>query len=166
MTCIVEAVFLRANSKFILKEICYYVVETGENEIFTLKPPHPWEELSYVDKRLCSWISSNICELKWGDGELEYSKLKDLATTISGKGKTFYTKGLEKANFLTDFLDVPVINLEDFHCPKLTDLTDLTNSISIACKYHSNKSNCALFKAYKLSLFVKNGFQVVSNKDF
>lgn len=158
MTCILEGVFLRASGKFILKEVAFYVVESEEASVFNFKPPFSYEELSYVDKRLCSWISSNICDLKWDDGDLEYSKLNEVALTISGKGKTFFTKGVEKAKFFTDFLGVQVVNIEDLGCPKLTTLSD---PIQLTCKYHLNNANCALFKAYRLSFWMKNYFQVL-----
>lgn len=149
--CVLEISFLRANDENVIKELAYYIVETGENGVFVFRPPFPYRELDIKDKRLNEWVSRNICSLNWNDGDYDFKEFANIIGGLKEKANMFWTKGLEKSIFLTKSLGSVVENVESWGCPKLSDhpIEPLLN-----CIYHENIERCCLFKAYKLNLWI------------
>lgn len=157
MNCVIEGNFFKVNRQWIVKELAFIVLETGESGVFTFKPPYPFKKLSDDDKRQCRWISHNICDLRWDDGERPYSTRREIFDLILGKASTFFTKGLEKSVELSAILGVTVTNIEDFGCPKLSELED----VELSGTFHFKTIHCALRKAKKISKWM---FQRESEK--
>lgn len=150
--CVVEISFLRANGRYFVKELAYYVMETDDSGVYTFKPPFPYKELSLSDRRLCSWITRHITSIQWNEGEYDYSQLDDLTRSISEMNYKFYTKGDEKSKTLTRYFGKPVENIEKLGCPKLEELPE---PLELKCIYHEDNANCCLLRAYRIAQWLK-----------
>jgi len=66
-------------------------------------------------------MTANGCDkndLSWGDGQVDYDKLREtISEAVSGYAD-LYAYGIAKTRFLTELLAQPVRNLEDFECPQ------------------------------------------------
>ena len=137
---------------FIVKELAFYVVGYGYHGCWRFLPPFPWKELSVKNKKTAAWITRHCHGLRWDSGELPYSSLELILTSLFASYNTIYTKGLEKTKFLERKSDRKVLNLNDFYCPKVNFL-DSTQS---KCPVHiPNFRHCALVKAFSYAMYIK-----------
>lgn len=94
--------FKTDGNQFILKEIA--VLCNTQIQVFQIKPPFPFYDLTKTERRQVSWIERNM-GIYWNDGFIPYSNHKNLIVLDYLRNKTVYTKGLEKANWLKVILN-------------------------------------------------------------
>ena len=76
-------------------------------------------------------MTANGCDkndLSWGDGQVDYDKLREtISEAVSGYAH-LYAYGIAKTSFLTELLAQPVRNLEDF---VLSPMASRRNSVAV-----------------------------------
>ena len=89
----------------------------------------------------------------WNSGRLGYTELLNILP-VAVKGE-YFAKRTEKRNFLCNFLDKEVENLEDYGCPEVKDLVveEIWICLSYAFK-HKTKLHCAERKAKLLGNWI------------
>lgn len=152
MIGIVEANFFRWNGEWIIKEIALYLEETDDYHVWIFKAPCPFKDLSNDDKRRCKWLSRNICDLRWDEGDHSFETQSEIAAIIRNKATSFITKGLEKSKVLSRFLKIDVTNAENLGCPRLSTITVPTPK---SCTFHRDDNNCTLVKAFRLTTWLR-----------
>ena len=65
-------------------------------------PPFPWKELSFKNKKTAAWLTRHYHGLRWDSGELPYSSLELILTSLFASYNIIYTKGLEKNKFFRE----------------------------------------------------------------
>ena len=129
---------------FIVKELAFYVVGYDYHGCWTFLPPFPWKELSDKNKKTAAWLTRHCHSLRWENGDLPYSSLELILTSLLTSYNTIYTKGLEKTVFLERKTGRKILNLNDLNCPKVTSL----ESLPVKCPIHMpHFKHCALVKA-------------------
>lgn len=133
--------FKTDDNQFILKEIA--LVCNDQIEVFSVKPPYPFRNLSSTERKQVNWIQRNR-NMYWNDGMIPYNSYVNFIDNFL-KNKTIYCKGLEKVNWIRNILQRDnVINLEDMGCPKLLSLYEeyRSSNDTYHCIYHP--TICAL----------------------
>ena len=137
---------------FIIKELAFYVVDYGYHWLWNFLPPFPWNELSAKNKKTAAWLTRNCHGLRWESGDLPYSSLEFILTSLLTSYNTIYTKGLEKTVFLERKTGRKILNLNDLNCPKVTSL----ESLPVKCPIHMpHFKHCALVKASFYAMYIK-----------
>lgn len=125
-------------NKFILKEIA--ISYKNHLQVFLIKSPIPFYDLSKNEKKQVSWIERNR-KVFWREGFVNYYDYKNLVFNFL-KNKSIYVKGNEKAIWIRQLLEhkARVLNLEDKGCPSLHSLySEYCNSNDILnCIYHTS----------------------------
>lgn len=145
--------FKTENNEFIVKEIA--ILYKNKTQVFLIKPPFPFHELTKWEKKQVNWIERNR-NIYWSEGSVPYSKCKGLITNIL-KDKCLYAKGLEKVAWLKYILkNNNIVNLEDKGCPNLLSLYNLYKYSGdvYSCNYHD--SVCALKNVLSLNKWLYN----------
>lgn len=133
--------FKTESNEFILKEIA--IANENTIQVFLIKPPYPYYNLTKVERKQVSWIERNR-KIFWKEGYIPFSSYKNLIVPLLEK-KNIYAKGQEKVKWIQkEVPDSKVFNLEDIQCPNLLSLnSDFCNASEIlSCPYHS--TICAL----------------------
>ena len=137
---------------FIIKELAFYVVDFGYHGRWNFLPPFPWNELSVKNKKTAAWLTRNCHGLRWESGDLPYSSLELILTSLLTSYNTIYTKGLEKTIFLERKSGRKILNLNDLNCPKVT----FCESLQVKCPVHApHFKHCALLKASFYAMYIK-----------
>lgn len=123
------------NQNFIPKEIS---ISDGKRSIHLLfKPIVPFRQLPQRDQREVIWLEKNYLNINYRDGYVELKYSEKILSDICKHYNKIYVKGNQKADFLSKYVNVTIINLE--HLQNVPNLVK-TNS---ACFYHSkNNSMC------------------------
>ena len=107
----------------IIKEIgvsCKYF-STG----FLIRPPFTFDKLSANRQKQNFYVTANIHNISWESGTIDYHKITDLLKYFHNLDAIYMVKGSQKVNQLRILLPgACVINLEDYGCPKYTDLVN------------------------------------------
>ena len=129
--------FRYRNQTWIIKEIAIYG-DYLDSMVFLA--PQPYYSLSENIRKSYSWITKNIHGLEWNSGDYPYCRMYLYIESIKLRypNSIFYSKGFEKTIFLSDLFNRQFIDLDDIHCPKITNTSD-NNTI---CK-HSQSNYCA-----------------------
>lgn len=133
--------FKSESNEFILKEIA--IIHQNTIQVFLIKPPYPFYDLTKMERRQVSWIERNR-RIFWKEGYIPYYCYKNLITPLL-ENKNIYTKGQEKVKWIEkEVSNCKVFNLEDIQCPNISKLySDYCNCSEIlSCPYHS--TYCAL----------------------
>ncbi|KAG7304598.1 hypothetical protein JYU34_011571 [Plutella xylostella] len=144
--------FKTDDNQFILKEIA--MIHEKQVQVFLIKPPFAYYDLSKTERRQVSWIERNR-GIYWKEGFIPYSCHKNYIVQLLSN-KIIYTKGMEKVKWLIEITkNNNVYNLEDKNCPSLLSLYDKYNdSIDvISCMYHTD--TCALKNVTCLNKWLK-----------
>ncbi|CAG9781774.1 unnamed protein product [Diatraea saccharalis] len=136
MTAIVDVQgFKTETNEFIIKEIA--VLCNKKLQVFLIKPPFPFYDLTKQERRQVAWIERNR-HIYWSEGFIHYSNYQHLILDVL-RDKCIYTKGHEKMLWLKRILNnnnnKSVFNLEDKGCPNLLSLYD-------QYKYYEGMYNC------------------------
>ena len=137
---------------FIIKELAFYVIGYDYHGCWSFLPPFPRKKLSVKNKKTTAWLTRHCHGLHWESGELPYSSLDLILTSLFASYNTIYTKGLEKTNFLEKKTGRKVLHLNDIHCPKVNFL----ESSQVNCPVHMpNFRHCALVKTSSYAMYIK-----------
>jgi len=115
-------------------------------QAFMFKPPYSDNEMSNVNRRCNSWITKNIHHIRWGEGFVPYEELDRILNMAVFHHSAIYTKGLEKAEFLSRIIGKTVQNLDEMNCPRHENI-NLPDPIM--CTYNHVHNYCALKKCLK-----------------
>ena len=144
---------------FIIKEMAFYSVDLGYHSRWSFLPPCPCEELPIKKRKKFSWLPRNYHGLSWNCGELPYSTLELVLSSLFSSNKNIYTKGLEKTKFLEKKSGRRVFNLDDVNCPKFI----LLEGLPAKCPMHSKHfKHCALAKASVFAKYIKDRTSVMN----
>lgn len=135
--------FKDESNNMIVKEIA--IMCDNRLQVYLIKPPHRFYNLTKSERRHVCWIERNI-NILWNEGYVPYSNYKSITRiTEYLKDKTLFVKGYEKVIWAKKIAGHEnVFNLEDRGCPSIYTLYDkYDNSPGIfSCIYHPNV--CAL----------------------
>lgn len=149
--------FKDQHNKFIVKELA---ILSSEDKLqhFIFQPPFKFEDLTPKIKKQVFWLKHNLHGFGWHDGYVPYHYLYTVVTPLLAE-KNIYVKGLEKKEWLKDFLGdgVTIWNIEDeLNCPKLSWLRFLHTEFS--CLNH--KGQCALQNVFTIRKFLVHMKQI------
>lgn len=137
---------------FIIKELAFLDVYHGYHCRWTFLPPHPWENLSSKQRKTFSWLMRNGHSLDWESGDLPYSVLQSILSSLCVSYSVLYIKGLEKSKFLENLWGRKVWDLNEFHCPKIEALS----YSAFHCPDHPpHFRHCAFMKVAAYGTFIK-----------
>lgn len=148
---------------FIVKELAFYTVkDTHFYGVWHFQPPSPLENLPLSLRNQYSWVTRNIHLMDWQDGTLPYAKFKSLLFLLFEAFPDIYVKGLQKKNFFEFLTGRECHNLDDFNCPKVSELIP----VCVECLIHSsNFKHCALVKAAAFRNFLKSSIYRIENSE-
>lgn len=120
--------------------------------LYFFKPPYPREELNDAITQHGEYICDNINNLQWNDGILLYNDIADILKSFSQH--KIYVKGIQKKNFLRQYLQVSteIVELED-EIPKLGSL----RNYKAYCEIHYNKTKnhrCAVQNCINIYMYM------------
>lgn len=141
---------------FIVKELAFFDVKYGYHGRWSFLAPHPWEQLSAKHRKTFSWLTHHCHGIQWDYGDLPYSALQLILTSLFVSYTDIYSKGLEKCKFLEKLCGRKILDLNDFKCPKIYDLK--VKSILNCPSHESHFQHCALAKAAAYGSFIKEQF--------
>ena len=132
--------FKAYDNRFIVKEVGV-VLNDMEYHCFHLKAPFEYQTLSKNDQIQTKWLKLYHHNLDWEYGVESLEAVRQyLKTTL--KNKKIYVKGVEKQQWVSEFLQKPIFNIEDEQTDNsynLNTLYNLYNNIN-QCKYHIDNS--------------------------
>lgn len=155
MSCVIEVQGYAWERCFIPKEIC--VLINKETHCFHIKAEKCFRSFPEKYRKIINWASKKYHGMPWESGNVNMTEAKIKIQALIA-GETFvYTKGLEKARFLRDFLGCQIIELSKFGCPSLRK-RDYKNE----CGHHQTpNSHCAIDSARFLLDFLNGHPDVV-----
>ena len=141
--------FQLQDGTYVIKELAYSVLQTGELFHGLYKPPTEFENLTPRDRHQCTYVSNNIHGLRWEEGELPYEKLEEHLRRVACF--VLYAKGFGKCKMLEKQYGIMAYNLDSVLCPTMTELPE----VEVRCTYHSRKKHCAMAKAVAFASWLK-----------
>ena len=139
----------------VVKEVAIVNPDTDTSQSWLFKAPFPFADLALALKYTNEYISKHSIGLRWDeDGDIEYSSLKTVLVTYTQGSSTLFTFGSTRQHFLERLLERPIINLEDLHCPKYTDLCFPTTACAHP-RHQFEKYRCVLKEAKTYGHYLK-----------
>ena len=139
---VIDNEVLRGRQNEVVKEVSV----AAENVIETFHLKSPYSMTAH---------GSDKNGLSWGNGQLDYKKLREtLSQAVSGYAH-LYAYGIPKSRFLTELLAQPVRNLENFKCPQTHGLK-AQYSCSMPCHKNYLNYSCATRNAHTLFKWLKH----------
>uniref|UniRef100_A0A6V7L4L5 Uncharacterized protein n=1 Tax=Bracon brevicornis TaxID=1563983 RepID=A0A6V7L4L5_9HYME len=91
-----------------------------------------------------SWCIRQYHGIRWEDESIPYTQLKTKFAEIVRNTQKVYVKGYEKRIWVAEFIEIPVIDLEELECPSVVKLRRLPHKLhrehhGLHLKYY----NCA-----------------------
>ena len=95
-----------------------------------------------TDRRHNAFITRHLHGIPWEERGCDYAELNTIIKNyFASPNITFYSKGLQKCQFLQNTLGLPnVQNLEDLGCPKITLLAQRTQKQASSSQQRPTKS--------------------------
>ena len=125
--------FKAFDNRFIVKEIAV-VLNDEEYHCFFLKEPFPIEELDKHDQRQTSWLQLYHHGIPWSYGSDSFKNVQQYMQKLL-KNTTVFVKGAEKQQWMAEFLNQKIINIEDI--TNELNLSEWYKSV-YPCQYHNN----------------------------
>lgn len=134
---------------FIPKEIC--VILKGKEYCYHIKQEECFRNLPEKQRKIINWASKKYHGMSWESGNITLSEAKMKIQKLTAHEIRVFTKGREKANFLSAFLGCEVVDLSKYsECPSVRKTDYKTD-----CGHHKTpNSHCAIDTARLLSAFV------------
>lgn len=98
---------------FTPKEVAVTAVHSTYFSHWIVKPNYTYDELSPAIKRQNTWLQSNHHGIAWTEGETSIQAIEHILKKIATEADRIFTKGSEKATYLTNLTGCFIINLED-----------------------------------------------------
>ncbi|CAH1170708.1 unnamed protein product [Phaedon cochleariae] len=103
--------FKLEKNRFIVKElagfdgirICHYI----------FKAPFPFDHLSPDLQRQAHWLTENHHCIAWDAGFTPQHLFSKIITDLTNSYDIIYVKGLEKANYIRQFINKPVVEFDE-----------------------------------------------------
>jgi len=144
--------FRNVDKKFIPKEVAVVAINAKIIGHWIMMPPCPFSELPERVRRENNWLSRNYHGIEWFDGEANPKYFALQLREITRQARYIYTRGQEKARYLSELLSRNVYNLEGIS-PPFNELSDGKEG-GQHCTHHGFRAKakflCALRNAYKL----------------
>lgn len=116
--CVVEFEAFRDNNKqFVIKELAIADIEHGLSRVVLFAPPYERTRLNTKLERTADWVERHLHGISWHDGNVDYNRLSTIIRHFTETYSSVYTKGREKARFLSGF-HPNVTDLDDLNAPK------------------------------------------------
>jgi hypothetical protein len=149
MWCVIELQgYANTATKCLPKEIV--ICSNNHLSQFVVKPPQKLCDFSQKDRCLINWATNYYHNIPWATGEL---LLNDLPLVLSKETSTYsqiFTKGREKAAYLSQLLNRPVEDLSAFGCPSIRK-----SAHEKPCEIHFKQTaHCALVNAKTLQQWI------------
>lgn len=159
MVCVIELQGYSTGRSFILKELC--VLQGEQKYIYLVKCAEKYCTLSAQRKKMISWAVNNYHGLRWDTGDQNLQDVLDQVRQLVAAEQVIYTKGLEKAKFITEHFGVPAVDVAIYGCPSIRK-QEYKNS----CKFHDKvNSNCAVVTAEHVKKFMNGYFESASSSE-
>lgn len=134
--------FRDLDKKFIPKEVAIISSDGNKLETLLIEPPEIYATLPSSVKKEVTYLEKHFHGLPWGSGFVNFEEFQLEVKRVLQCFDTVYVKGDEKRKVLS-FLKNPIINLEKFGCPPLSELKKKKSAVQ--CMSHTIKSPaCAL----------------------
>ena len=157
----------RLKTEFVVKEFAFCDLEEFSSDSKLFSPPFSWKRLNSQEKRTAAYCEKYIHQIRWSQ---EGTPLEDLNEVIQSKITTediIYVKGEYKRSVLLSILkeDYVVKNLEEIHCPKISDLAK-NYELAVQCSYsrHKQHHHCALYKANIFARWLKKELKTMNHE--
>ena len=114
-----------------------------------------------MTQRLVESNSAAKTGINWTDGIIAYTQLKTVLEEVTAGYAHLYAYGEDKCAFLSDLINRPFLNLEDFHCPRPDDLKQ-----KYSCGFNCHKFNsvhCATRHAHAMFKWLAYHLQAKEN---
>lgn len=140
------------SNEFIPKEIAIISVNADYNAHWIVSAPHAYKSLPPSVKRQNTWLTDNHHGIEWSAGETSLRAVENILKKIAVQSDRIFTRGSDKANYLSQLTGCFIINLEEDETdPSFRNLPPCNT----LCIYHSvlckNSSfRCALNSAAKI----------------
>lgn len=129
--------FRDMDNRFIIKEISVFL--KGYIQNFLVKPPYPFDSLTYDEKKQVRWLERNR-GIRWSEGHIGYNDFVKIIKPYLFN-KKIITKGLEKIEWIKEFCqDCEVVDIGEMGCPNFQRLYKTYNTVN--CIHHDKI--CAL----------------------
>jgi hypothetical protein len=148
MPCVIEVQGYAWEKCFIPKEICLLI--NNETHCFHIKQENCFRSFPEKHRKIINWASKKYHGMSWESGNINLSAVKIKIQTLIAGEKFVFTKGLEKARFLREFLGCETIELTKYGCPSLRK-RDYKNN---CCHHETPNSHCAIDSARFLQEFL------------
>lgn len=120
-------------NNFIPKEVAIVSIQTAYVGHWIVKSPYVDCELSSIIKRQNSWLERSHHGIPWTEGDISLRAMEIILKKIAGHADRIFTRGSEKASYLSHLTGCFVINLEeDEEVPPFRNLPDE----GIRCVHH------------------------------
>lgn len=142
--------FKYKNNDFIIKELVILDVSRPLTPLYYLfEAPTPWRHLSVDEKIQHRFVTKNIHNLRWSEGDVRYCKecvwhhIKNVFPDC--RSALTYVMGPEKMQFLKE--EFPELNLVEYN---VTFKTLPQIPITIHCLHREHGEHCAYRKTLRL----------------
>jgi hypothetical protein len=148
MWCVIDVQGYATSEHVILPKEVVICSETSL-EKFVIKPPKPLWEYEQKDKDRINWAQNKYHHIPFNYGDTEHDELNQLIYFSVAKYEKIFTKGREKATYLTNLLGREVIDLSNTQCPSIR------KDVGPACAIHTKQpAHCAEANAKFLKLWI------------
>lgn len=148
MSCIIEVQGYAWEKCLIPKEICVLINE--KTHCFHIKHEKCFRTFPEKQRKIINWASKKYHGMSWDSGNITMLDAKIHIQALIANEPFVFTKGLEKARFLTEFLGCKTIELSKYGCPSIRK-----NEYKTDCGHHqSTNSRCAIDSARFLQKYI------------
>jgi hypothetical protein len=144
MACVIDIQgYINSEQRLIPKEIV--VCSQSKTVQYIVKPPKSLWQFNRKDRSLINWATHKYHYIPWYSGDTHFNEIPYLVYFEALPFKKVYTKGREKAVYLTELLAREVVDLTDLGCPSLR------KKQTSPCANHTEaKAHCALANAKEM----------------
>ena len=138
--------------EYIVKELaCVDLKNENEQKMqsFLFQSPYAQIRVRPSIRKSNTWVENNLHKISWEDGYIPYFRLTEILETVCQNQKHIFTKGSEKAKFLSTLIGKTVTDLDKMSCPKAEKI----NLAVLSCSFH-HKEHCALHKCLKYAAWL------------
>jgi hypothetical protein len=140
--------------QFIVKEFAYINTATNESMCYFFKSPSI-HKLKESELKVVNWLTKHIHKINRYFGTIDFKQFQDIINYLADKDDTiFLIKGQEKSDFISNFTQRQVINIESLCCPPFQFLP-YPKQICGHTQHNSNQ-HCALKKAKAFAVWFEN----------
>ena len=152
--------FRHQKNTFIVKELA--ITNSDNSDYLIFLPPVNFSSLPKSEQKAYNWLTNYLHGLHWDSGDYLYLNLNQIIQSfvLRNPNAVFYAKGKEKADFLSNYLDRKVVNLDDLGCPRVEQLY-FKNFVNCNkhLPHHNSKNHYALKKSKAFFDWLKNECQ-------